>query len=250
MLEMATDFDIDDEGIRSLTGALLFGGATTPASATLFIIYLAAAYPEYQRKVQEELDRVVGNERAPTVADLPNLPYLSFFLREVYRFRPVNSLTTHYSTEDQIYRGKVIPKNSTIFLNAWGACHDPELFDDPDTFNPDRFVGTQFGMKAEVEKGTDPEVLKRLDGLMFGAGRRRCPGIPVAMDMLGHVTASLLWAFEFSPPVDEHGQETKLDLWAFDCPVPFQTQRQTALSVAYSHSDSKLCSFHSRIRAV
>ncbi|KAG8938683.1 hypothetical protein FRC03_007003, partial [Tulasnella sp. 419] len=160
---------------------------------------------------------VVGDERAPTVEDLANLPYLSIFLREVYRFRPVNSLTTHYSTEDQVYRGKVIPKNSTIFLNAWGACHDPELFDDPETFNPDRFVGTQFGMKAEVEKGTDPEVLKRLDGLMFGAGRRRCPGIPVAMDMLGHVTASLLWAFEFSPPVDEHGQEIKLDLWAFDC---------------------------------
>ncbi|KAG8938786.1 hypothetical protein FRC03_006908, partial [Tulasnella sp. 419] len=66
MLEMATDFDIDDEGIRSLTGALLFGGATTPASATLFIIYLAAAYPEYQRKVQRELDQVVGDERAPT----------------------------------------------------------------------------------------------------------------------------------------------------------------------------------------
>ncbi|KAG8938875.1 hypothetical protein FRC03_006831 [Tulasnella sp. 419] len=80
MLEMATDFDIDDEGIRSLTGALLFGGATTPASATLFIIYLAAAYPEFQCKVQEELDQVVGKEHAPRVEDLSSLPYPSILL--------------------------------------------------------------------------------------------------------------------------------------------------------------------------
>ncbi|KAG8914333.1 hypothetical protein FRC02_005036 [Tulasnella sp. 418] len=218
MLEMAKEFDIDEEGLQSLTGALMFGGATTPASFIQFIIYLAAAHPEFQRKVQEELDRVVGSERAPTVEDLPNLPYLSIFLKEVYRFRPLNSLLApHFSTEDQIYKGKLIPKDSTVVLNIWGICHDPELFEDPETFNPDRFIGSQFGMKPEVDKETDSEVLKRWEGLMFGAGRRRCPASQISYDLLGHISASIFWAFELSPPLDEQGREKKLDPWAFEC---------------------------------
>ncbi|KAG8949053.1 hypothetical protein FRC03_000487 [Tulasnella sp. 419] len=136
----------------------------------------------------------------------------------VYRFRPLNSLLApHFSTEDQIYKGKLIPKDSTVVLNIWGICHDPELFEDPETFNPDRFIGSQFGMKPEVEKETDSEVLKRWEGLMFGAGRRRCPASQISYDLLGHISASIFWAFELSPPLDEQGREKKLDPWAFEC---------------------------------
>ncbi|KAG8939936.1 hypothetical protein FRC03_005898 [Tulasnella sp. 419] len=218
ILQMRKEWGIDEEGIQALTGALLFGGAATPASAVQWVIFIAAAYPEFQRKVQQELDDVIGDTRAPTVDDLPHLPYLSKFIKEVFRFRPVNPLPTpHAATEDTIYQGNVIPKDSTIFVNHWAICHDPELFDDPETFNPDRFETSTFGMKSEVEKATDHDVLKRFDGLTFGYGRRRCPGELIAKDALGHVSASLLWAFEFSAPLDKEGKEIRLDPWDFEC---------------------------------
>ncbi|KAG8943004.1 hypothetical protein FRC03_002723 [Tulasnella sp. 419] len=217
VLEKAKEWDIDDDGLQSLTGALIFGGTTLPAAAVQWVAFIAAAYPEFQRKVQEELDDVIGDARAPTVDDLSHLPYLSKFIKEVFRYRPLNPVPApHYSTGDTIYKGNVIPKDATIFVNHWGICHDPDLFDDPETFNPDRFDASTFGMRPEVEKGTDPEVLGRFDGLTFGYGRRRCPGEVSAQDLLWLASASLLWAFEFSAPLDEHGKETKLDTGAFE----------------------------------
>ena len=51
-------------------------------------------YPEVQRKAQEEIDRVIGNDRLPTLADQPNLPYVEAVAKEVLRWNPVAPLGT------------------------------------------------------------------------------------------------------------------------------------------------------------
>ena len=49
-------------------------------------------YPEFQRKAQEEIDRVIGNDRFPTLADQANLPYVDALVKEVLRWHPVTPL--------------------------------------------------------------------------------------------------------------------------------------------------------------
>ncbi|KAG8943002.1 hypothetical protein FRC03_002721, partial [Tulasnella sp. 419] len=228
LLEKSKEWELDSNDIRDIAGSMVTGGTVTSASVMHFILLLAASFPDFQRKVHEELDRVIGDDSVPVLDDMANLPYLSAFIKEAHRFRPISSLgTPHCADEDQIYQGKLIPKGSTLFMNIWGIFHDPALYENPDTFDPERFIRSPYGTKPGVEEEIGMEALRRLEFLIFGSGRQRCVGLLMANETVAIVAASLFWAFEFSPLVDEKGEEIKYDLWAFDAglsndPHPFK----------------------------
>jgi cytochrome P450 len=76
--------------------------------------------PEVQKRAQEEIDRVVGTDRLPTVADRENLPYVDAVVKEVLRWHPVAPMgLPHRSTEDDICNGYLIPKGAMLFANVW-----------------------------------------------------------------------------------------------------------------------------------
>ena len=78
------------------------------------------AYPEVQRKCQEELDAVVGNDRLPTFSDRDQLPFLATTLKEVIRWGPTTPLGAPHSIEqDDVHNGYLIPKGSIIMANIW-----------------------------------------------------------------------------------------------------------------------------------
>lgn len=83
--------------------------------------YLAMMlYPEVQRKAQEEIDRVIGKGRLPGPADREQLPYVEAVVKETLRWHPVAPMgLPHASTEDDVYQGYFIPKNSLLFANVW-----------------------------------------------------------------------------------------------------------------------------------
>ena len=96
---------------------------------------LIPAYPEIQKKAQEELDRVVGRNRLPTIEDEKNLPYCHAIVKEVERcHNPFWLGTPHTATEDFTYQGKFIPKDTVIVLNTWTMHHNSERYHDPLTF--------------------------------------------------------------------------------------------------------------------
>ncbi|KAG8970429.1 hypothetical protein FRC03_008626 [Tulasnella sp. 419] len=174
-----------------MAGNLLIGAAHTTVGLLHWVVLLASIHQDKQEKIREELDRVVGPDRIPDDKDLPKLPYLRAFIREVLRFRPVLPLAIpHAAGEDQLYRGYLIPKGCTIILNLWAILHDPNLFEDPDVFNPDRYINIEAG-KADL--------YKKLESLPFGTGRRICPGMSLANRMVELTVASLIWGFHFSP---------------------------------------------------
>ena len=77
-------------------------------------------HPQVQARAQEEIDRVVGNDRLPSWDDRSNLPYIDALVKEVFRMYPVlASGVPHESTEDDDYNGYFIPKGSMIIANAW-----------------------------------------------------------------------------------------------------------------------------------
>lgn len=79
-----------------------------------------SVFPEAQRKAQEEIDRVVGTGRLPTIADRDNLPYIDAVVKETLRWHPVAPMgLPHTSTEDDVVEGYHIPKGSMVFANVW-----------------------------------------------------------------------------------------------------------------------------------
>lgn len=160
-------------------------------------------FPEVQRKAQEELDRIVGTDRLPTLADRPSLPYNNAVMKEVLRWHPVAPTgIPHVAAEDDNYNGMFIPKGTTLIPNIWLFTHDETNYKDPYRFKPERFLGES----PEVDPHT----------LVFGFGRRICPGRELADSSVFLTIVMSLSTLNISKAVDDKGSEIdpKVDFMA------------------------------------
>ncbi|KAF5365972.1 hypothetical protein D9758_006610 [Tetrapyrgos nigripes] len=163
-------------------------------SLILISVLVLSHHPEIQAKAQEELDRVLGSTanatQLPDFSDRGSLPYVEAIFKELMRMYPsVPFGVPHYSVADDVYEGYFIPKGTTVVGNAWAILHDENLYPDPLTFNPDRFLKTEPQRGAPSAKhplNPDPELYA------FGFGRRICPGRHLALDTSWLVLACLL----------------------------------------------------------
>ncbi|KAL4803341.1 cytochrome P450 [Aspergillus unguis] len=137
-------------------------------------------------KAADELQQVIGPDRLPQFTDLVNLPYLSAFVKEVFRWRPISALPgPHVVTQDDEYNGYFIPAQSTLFANAWAIHMDKAEYQNPEAFWPERWL-----QRPDAPTAT------------FGFGRRICPGRHIAADVFSIAAASLLWAFDIQTTSD------------------------------------------------
>ena len=155
-------------------------------------------HPEVQRKAQEEIERVVGRDRLPTFEDRAQLPYLECVIREVYRWNPAAPLgVAHQLSQDDVYEGYFIPKGTTVIPNIWAMLHDPEMYPEPFSFNPDRFAN----MSRSEFKRSDPR------NFMFGFGRRICVGQHFADNVVFCALATVLATLDIRKKVGDDGKE-------------------------------------------
>lgn len=102
------------------TGGLVEAGSETTSAFLNSFILTMTINPRVMKKAQEEVDRVIGEDRLPTWEDEPNLPYLRAIIKELLRTRPPNKFgMQHYTTEDDWYNGFFIPKETVVVLNWW-----------------------------------------------------------------------------------------------------------------------------------
>ncbi|KAJ7613215.1 cytochrome P450 [Roridomyces roridus] len=208
VLAKQTELRLDREMTAYLAGALVEGGSeTTSAYLNSFILCLVA-FPEAQRKAQDEMDRVVGKDRLPTLDDLHHLSYVRAIILETHRFRPnVPLFIPHAFSASEKVGEYIIPSGSTVFVNAWGILHDPVFYDDPEAFVPERFLLTTNGTKPALESPTIPS-----PNLTFRVGRRSCPGIHLAQNAININVMNLIWAFDFQPDVHADGSPIQPDI--------------------------------------
>ena len=208
--------DAEQEHVAKWSATSLFSGGSDTTVSSMACFFLAMTkYPDVQQKAQEELDRVIGSERLPGFDDRENLPYINAAVKETFRYHPVVPLgVPHTSTAEDVYNGFRIPKGAMLMPNIWGFCHDPTLYHDPMNFKPERFLGKD----GPVE--TDPKTL------MFGFGRRICPGIPLADSSIYLSIAQALSVFIIAKAVDMNGKEIEpveyIPPGVISHPVPFE----------------------------
>ncbi|KAI0319697.1 cytochrome P450 [Amylostereum chailletii] len=160
----------DHWNVQWAASSIFTGGTDSPISALTSFMLAMVLYPDVQRKAHEELDRVIGGDRLPRLADREQLPYISALVKELVRWAPGTPLgAPHRNTEDDSYMGYFIPKGTTLVANLWGFMHDPEIYPDPMEFNPDRYFEAK-------DRPTQPDPYE----FAFGYGRRACPGTHLA----------------------------------------------------------------------
>ncbi|KUJ15845.1 cytochrome P450 [Mollisia scopiformis] len=223
MLEIRDEEQLDHLDMAILASAFMIGGVETTAAVMQWFSALIPAYPDIQQKSHEELDRVVGRDRLPTIEDEPNLPYCHAIVKEVERcYNPFWLGTPHTVTSNFVYQGKFIPKDTVMVLNTWTMHHDENRFKNPEIFDPERYLNDSL-TSSQSSNLSDPS---QRDHWMFGAGRRICPGILVAEREIWLTISRMLWAFQMS---EVPGQ--KIDLKEYDgksgrSPLPFQIMIQ------------------------
>ena len=194
-LTKASETIFPDREIELIAGATLDATFGSMLSTAMFLVQALAASPSIQRQARAEVDEVWTREGIPGYIDVGRMPFISACVTEVLRWRPPLPLgLPRMCLSDQVVDGYRIPAGSTIATNVWAIQHDPEEYERPDEFNPERFIRNPNGTKHVANGNNDPAARRPL--YIFGLGRRACPGDQLALVELRVMTAFLLWSFD------------------------------------------------------
>nr|GMD97661.1 angelicin synthase-like [Ipomoea batatas] len=190
---------LDFQAIKAMLLDIVIGGTDTTATMVEWIMTALLDNPEIMKKVQKELDEIVGMTSIVEEVHLPKLKYLDAVVKETFRLYPaLPLLVPKCPSQTTEVGGYTIPKDTKVFLNMYAIHRDPKLWDNPLQFSPERFLNQTSGLDY-----TDND--HRF--LPFGSGRRICAGIPLAEKMLIYILGSLLHSFDWHLPEGE-----KMDL--------------------------------------
>ncbi|XP_018364794.1 PREDICTED: probable cytochrome P450 304a1 [Trachymyrmex cornetzi] len=174
----------EEQLIILLTDVMFPAFSAIPVVITWIIKYLMH-HPRVMKKVQNEIDNVVGTGRLATWDDRKNLPYLEATIRETMRIETLTPLSvSHKSLKKTTLGGYEIPANTPILTNLAAMHHDPDLWGDPEIFRPERFLKE------------DGQLAKDFT-LPFGFGHRLCAGETYARYNLFGTVVLLVQNFNF-----------------------------------------------------
>lgn len=179
----------DSHLIQTITD-IFRAGIDTSRKTLLFAVGYMAGLQDIQSKVQEELDRIVGEKRLPALKDRENLGYGEATLHEVMRLgltAPVG--VPHLTLCDTQVAGYDVPKGTMVMINHWGLHRDPNYWKDPEKFNPERFLDENGKLSMKPESW-----------LPFSAGRRVCLGETVGKPELHLIFSSIFQRFKVTLP--------------------------------------------------
>lgn len=164
---------------------MLSAGTDTSAGTMEWALSNLLNNPKTILQAQAEIDTNVGQRRLIEESDMATLPYVNGILKETLRMYPVAPvLVPHESSEECSIGGFHVPRGTMLLVNMWLIQNDPNLWEEPSKFKPERF------QRPEEEIG-------KYMLLPFGAGRRGCPGEGFAMRIIGLALGTLIQCFEW-----------------------------------------------------
>ncbi|KAJ3683887.1 hypothetical protein LUZ60_014114 [Juncus effusus] len=187
---------ITDTNIKGLIFDLFTAGTDTSSIITEWAMAEMLKNPDILKHAQDEMDQVIGRDRRFEESDIQNLPYLQAICKEAMRLHPSTPLSLpHFSFEECEVNGHYIPKNTRLLINIWAIGRDPDTWEDPLEFKPERFLS---GPAAKI----DP-LGNYFELIPFGAGRRICAGKLAGMVFVQYFLGTLIHSFDWRVPDGE-----------------------------------------------
>ncbi|XP_042558909.1 cytochrome P450 2K1-like, partial [Clupea harengus] len=187
-----------EENLLFCVANLFAAGTDTTGTTLRWGLLLMAKYPDIQDRVQEEIDRVIG-DRQPVVEDRKSLPYTDAVIHEIQRVANIVPLNLPHTTScDVHFQGFFIQKGTAVIPLLTSVLRDESEWEQPYMFHPEHFLDDQ------------GQFVKRDAFLAFSAGRRVCLGESLARMELFLFFTALLQRFRFTPPPGV--SEDELDL--------------------------------------
>ncbi|EOA23840.1 hypothetical protein CARUB_v10017056mg [Capsella rubella] len=195
--EQDESFKLTIDYIKGIIQDIYLAGVDTSAITMIWAMAELIKNPRVMKKVQDEIRTCIGikqNERIKE-EDVDKLPYLKLVIKETLRLHPPTPLLLPRETMANIkIQDYDIPRKTVLLVNAWSIGRNPDLWQNPEEFNPDRFIDSPIDYK-----GNNFELLP------FGSGRRICPAIAFAITTIELGLFNLLYFFDWRLPEDDKG---------------------------------------------
>ncbi|NXB07328.1 CP2D3 protein, partial [Cnemophilus loriae] len=199
--------------LRLVTADLFTAGSETTSTTLRWALLYMLLHPEIQSKVQAEIDKVIGRERAATMKDQASMPYTNAVICEVQRCGDVVPVALpHMTYRDTELQGFFIPKGTTVITNLSSVLKDETVWEKPNEFYPEHFLDAN----GQFVK---PEAF-----LPFSAGRRACLGEQLARMEVFLFFTTLLQKFTFVLPEDQPRPQDSSHFALTNSPHPYLLQ--------------------------
>ncbi|XP_010424746.1 PREDICTED: 3,9-dihydroxypterocarpan 6A-monooxygenase-like [Camelina sativa] len=171
------------ENIKAFIMNIYGGGTDTSAITVEWALAELINHPEIMKKAQQEIELVVGNKRLVEESDLCNLGYIQAVVKETIRLHPGGPIFVRESDKECAVAGFRIPAKTRVIVNVWAIGRDPNQWEDPLEFRPERFEGIEWKVMSDKM-------------MSFGVGRRSCPGEKMVFRFVPVVVAAIIQCFE------------------------------------------------------
>ncbi|KAH6799595.1 hypothetical protein C2S51_036079 [Perilla frutescens var. frutescens] len=183
-------FDFDRRHVKAVLLDMLIAGMDTSSTTIEWVMSEVMRNPSVMKKLQQELESMVGLDEMVNESHLNKLEYLDCVVKETLRLHPVVPLLIpHESMEDCELDNFHVPKKSRILVNVYAIGRDPNVWPNPEFFTPERFIGSDIDLKG-----------RHFQLIPFGSGRRSCPGLQLGLTVVKLVVAQLLHSFNWELP--------------------------------------------------
>ncbi|GFO14273.1 cytochrome p450 2u1 [Plakobranchus ocellatus] len=216
---------LDDANLIKTIIDLFAAGTETVATTIVWCVLYILCNPGVQVKIHEELDRELGREKLPTMADQERLPYLAAVIKETQRLASIVPFSVMHKTREDVTIGNYgIPQGTTVIPDLDSVLHDPKIWgNDAEKFNPERFLRD------------DGSVLQREEFIPFSIGSRICVGEALAKMELFLFLSSMFQRFEFVSPDPANPPSLEPNIGFTAVPSPFRLSCVIRLQ-KYKHS--------------
>nr|ADE80942.1 flavonoid 3',5'-hydroxylase [Epimedium sagittatum] len=176
--------------IKALFLNLFTAGTDTSSSIIEWALSEMMKNPRILKRAHEEMDQVIGRDRRLEESDLPKLTYLQAICKETFRKHPSTPLNLpRVSTQPCEVNGYYIPKGTRLSVNIWAIGRDPNVWENPLEFTPERFLSEK---NAKIDpRGNNFELIP------FGAGRRICAGTRMGITLVEYILGTLVHSFDW-----------------------------------------------------